>query len=233
MRLEADERAIVQKVKEYERARVALEKREHVFGEKDKKFSTRERVIQKALHYVADEKRKLEREKDMVERARALKAALPHLEKRFNELTSTIKRLEARAIGQGVTPTARKVLAEKEKELRMRERGVELEMRRMLEREQEASAFEQRKVKAFESYLREEVEREQQGRPLRELRYPEIHAMIDDAKQKVMQGSIQDASRMIAEIELLVEKVRDPSERRVFEYDIRDLKTSIKLATLT
>ena len=80
--------------------------------------------------------------------------------------------------------------------------------------------------------MREEVERIERGRPGKDVAHPGIHSMIDDARERLMHGNIDDAVRLVAELEVAIEKVKDISERRTFEYDIRDLKTSIKLATL-
>jgi hypothetical protein len=81
--------------------------------------------------------------------------------------------------------------------------------------------------------LREEVERVKQGKPGREIANPEVHAMLDDAREKVMQGSLDHAVRLVAQAEYLVDKMNNPNEKRMLMYDIRDLKASIKLATLT
>jgi len=48
-----------------------------------------------------------------------------------------------------------------------------------------------------------------------------------------MQGKIDDAVRMVVEAEYLVEKMRNADQKRMLMYDIRDLKASIKLASLT
>ncbi|MCX6708185.1 MAG: hypothetical protein NTW67_00850, partial [Candidatus Woesearchaeota archaeon] len=218
---------------ELERAKAEFEREFKHLSAKEKHVVDNERIIQKGLKYIEDEKKKIEQEKDVIYRARNLKKVLPQMERRYSELRRGIGKAEARLIGERVEPSQLKVFREREKELSVKEEGVHLEFKKLLENEKEVEQLEQRKEKAFSAYLREEVERVQQGKPGKEIMHPDIHAMIDDAREKVMQGSIDEAIRMVAEVEVLVDRLQDASQKRLFYYDIRDLKTSIKLASLT
>jgi chromosome segregation ATPase len=232
-KLEFEERALLKRVGELERAKAALEKEQKSLGAREKRIIDGERIVQKGMKYIEAEKRKVEHEKDAAYRARELRKVLPKMEHRYEELRRAIAKLEARAMETGARPAMSRVLREREKELEMKEKGIHVEVGRLMEREREVEELEARKEKAFSTYLREEVERVQQGKPGREIVNPEIHAMIDDAREKVMQGRLDDAVRLVAEAEYLAEKVQNSEQRRMLMYDIRDLKASIKLASLT
>ena len=57
---------------------------------------------------------------------------------------------------------------------------------------------------------------------------------IDKARDSIVAGNINMAIRLVSEIEVLMDKNKLTKEqRRPFDYDLRSIKTSIKLATLT
>ncbi|MGH9802214.1 MAG: hypothetical protein ACRD82_17770, partial [Blastocatellia bacterium] len=232
-KLEDEEKALIRRVRELEHAKAQFERVKSVVEGKEKRIIGGERVVAKGMNFIETEKRRIEQDKDMIYRARELKKMLPKLEHRYEELQRVIKKLEARAMDVGARPSASRMFKERESELAMREKGVELEVRKLMEQEHEVEGLESRKERAFSEYLREEVERVKQGRPGREIMNPEIHAMLDDAREKVMQGSLNEAVRLVAQAEYLADKVNNQGEKRMLMYDIRDLKASIKLATLT
>ena len=160
-----------------------------------------------------------------------MKKALPSMEKRFRTLTKQLKSLEPKLIEDTIR-AERRDLRRKERQLKIREHGIESEVSRLREMEHEVEDLEARKSKAFEDYLRGEVMFEKSGGVRVERSHKNIMAMIDEARNLLAQNDIDHAARLTAEIELLVEGLKNKEERRLFEYDIRDLKTSIKLAEL-
>ncbi len=232
-KLLSEEKSLLKRVAELERAKAEFEREIKVLSSKEKRIADGERVVQKGMKYIEVEKRKLEDEKDKVYRARELKRILPSLERRYEELRKTSARVEARSIEIGTRPKASRLLKEREQLVSEKEEGVHMEMRKLMDREREVEDLESRKERAFSEYLREEVERARMGKPGREIVNPEIHGMIDDAREKVMQGKLDEAVRLVAEAEYLIDKVPNVNEKRLLMYDVRDLKASIKLATLT
>lgn len=232
-KLEDEEKSLIRRIRELEHAKAQFERERSHLETKEKHIVDGERVVQKGMKYVETEKRRIDQDKDIVYRARELKKILPKLEKRYEELQHVIKRLEARAMDIGTRPSMSKLLKERERTIAEREKGIHREVERLMDEEHEVEALEGRKERAFSEYLREEVERVKQGKPGREVMNPEIHAMLDDAREKVMQGSLDAAVRLVAEAEYLIGKMHDENEKRVLMYDVKDLKTSIKLATLT
>ncbi len=232
-RLVFEEKSLLKKVSELEKEKAAVEKVVKELSAKEKQVVDGERIVQKGMKFIEDEKKVIDKAKDELYRARELKRLLPQMEHRYTELRKNIAKTEARLIGEKVEPSASRIFKERVKDLSVREKGVELEVRRLIENEREVEQLEQRKEKAFSEYLREEVERVEHGKPGREIMNPQIHGMIDDAREKVMKGDLDEAVRLVAEAEYLVDKLQDASQKRLFYYDIRDLKTSIKLASLT
>ncbi len=232
-KLQAEEKSLLKSISELEKVKDSLEREKQTIASKEKRVLGGERVLQKGIKFIDDEKRKIEKEKDMIYRARELKKILPKMEQRYEELRGSVSKTEARLMEVGTRPSAIRTFKEREKELQMREKGVHMEFKKLIEKEGEVEALEQRKERAFSEYLREEVERAQLGKPGRESPNPEIHGMIDDAREKVMRGNIDEAVLVLSQAEFLVDKLQNQEQRRLFMYDIRDLKTSIKLASLT
>jgi len=232
-KLQDEEKSLLKRVAELEKSKAALEREEKALSAKEKRIVDGERIVQKGMKFIEAERKTLEQEKDKVYRSRELKKILPAMERRYEELRKGIGKMEARAIDVGTRPPASRLLKEREKVIEEREEGIHVEMRKLMEREHEVEDLESRKERAFSEYLREEVERARMGKPGREIMNPEIHAMIDDARERVMQGKLDEAVRLVAETEYLIDKVQNQNEKRVLMYDIRDLKASIKLATLT
>jgi len=232
-KLQEEETSLIRRVRELEHAKSVFDRAKRGLEDKEKRIAGGERIVQKGMKFIETEKRRVEQEKDVVYRSRELKKILPKMEKRYEELQHTVRRMETRAMEVGTRPSASRLFRERESVLALKEKGIELETRKLMEREHEAENLESRKERAFSEYLREEVERVQLGKPGRELVNPEIHAMIDDAREKVMQGSLDEAVRLVAQAEYLVDKVQNPNQKRILMYDIKDLKASIKLATLT
>ena len=232
-KLENEEKAVLRRIAQLEKEKSLLERAEKSLREKEKKVLDGERVLKKGMEHVEAEKRKIEQEKDKIYRSKQLKKNLPQMERKYELLRKTMEKLRARVMEEGTQPSKTKLLKEREKDIALRTKGIETEIKKLMEREHEVEALEKRKDRAFSEYLREEVERVQMGKPGRELANPEIHAMIDDSRENVMRGNMDDAVRLIAEAEVLVERLADQNQRRVLMYDIRDVQASIKLASLT
>jgi hypothetical protein len=60
-----------------------------------------------------------------------------------------------------------------------------------------------------------------------------IHALIDQVKNLIHTGNIAGARQMLAQIEQEHRKIKDSPDKRIIGYDILDLKTSLKLASLS
>ena len=110
----------------------------------------------------------------------------------------------------------------------MRDKGIDKESARLVEMDHEVRALEGRQEQAFTDYLRSELKN---GKVAVKKGPEGIQLLIDDARVKLEQGDTGSAIRLASEAELLIERLKD-IEKQTFEYDLRDLKTSIKLAML-
>jgi len=88
-------------------------------------------------------------------------------------------------------------------------------------------------VKALTKYLSQELEKEVSGDVPLSTKHPEIYGIIEDAKANLREGNLNDAIRMIVRLDILTEKIKDATEKRSINYDIMELKTDLKLATLS
>ena len=149
----------------------------------------------------------IEMEKKKLERAKDEVYRARKLRKMLPQLERGYKALQRKV---GVAPVAAKPA-----------KGVE-----------EVESLRERKERAFTEYLREEVELAKQPVPSKKELHPGIHSMIDEAREKLMQGNVDESILLVAEAENMVDKLKSSAERRLFMYDIRDLKASIKLASL-
>jgi hypothetical protein len=236
-RLINEEKSLIAKLREFEKGKREMEtqeqrlkKQQSVLEEQEKKIADNERIMNKGMLFLEQEKLKLEKMKDEVYRSKKLRQVLPQLEKRYNQLTSQLHKAEARLIDATIKPSKARMVKELERELEDKQKGLEKGFSRLLVRENEVRDLEERREKAFENYLRKEAKTEESPK---QLVHPEIHSMIDEAREKLMRGDIDTAVRMVAEAELLVERVESAELRRMLMYDIKDLKASIKLASLS
>jgi chromosome segregation ATPase len=206
-RLEGDERAIIKQVSALEKERERVDKSKAKHDKAYDKLVTQERVMKETAKYIEKEKQNLERENMKINKAKELKKVLPSLEKRFRMLTGELKKLEPQFI--------KKTIAAERKEFKQQEKQLSLER----------EDFED---SSFRDYIHREITVKE---PVRESR-EDIHAIVREAKQCIDRGDVDTASRMADEINSLVGKIADKDEKRMLEYELRDLKTSIKLAQL-
>ena len=237
-KLEEEEHALIVRVGEFEKAKVVFDKEKGTLEVLRKSIVDNERMVQKGLKLVETEKRKLEHDRDQIYRSRELKKVLPALEKKYGLLQKGVTKLQLTSVEKAMSLSKRKHMTEREHELEEHERRINIEERKLHARKQEVEDLEEHEQVAFHNYLSAQKIPEQQSERIAQTprlsREPSsnIHSLIDEARENVEHGNIDDASRIISEAETLVEKVSDPEQRRQLRYDVRDVKASIKLATL-
>ena len=77
-----------------------------------------------------------------------------------------------------------------------------------------------------------ETAKEEMGTLPTKTRYPEIQELLDHARASLNKGDANTAVRLAAEIDILIEKLKEVGEKRKLNYDLLELKTDIKLASL-
>ena len=230
-KLEDEEHALISRIGEFEKAKATFDKERASLEAMRKNIADNERMVQKSLKFIETEKKKLEHERDQAFRARVLRKALPAMERKYELLQNEINKLQLNAVEKVMTLSKRKQMVAQEHDLDEKEHLVHLETKRLMARQREVEELEERKDVSFYRYLRDETTREKQG-TMRES-HADIRSMINEARENVEHGNIDDAVRIISEAEYLVDKVNDPEKKRLLHYDVRDVKASIKLATLS
>ena len=87
-------------------------------------------------------------------------------------------------------------------------------------------------VKALTKYLGQELQKELGKEVPLSTKHPSIYGIMEEAKAALNEGRINDAIRMVVQLETLADRLKD-SEKRAVTYDVMELKTNIKLATLS
>ena len=132
-----------------------------------------------------------------------------------------------------ITRPIKKRLAIKETQLRKRELGLQKGVEILEERERELSDLRSMKEDAFEDYLKAELRAAEKIAPVKHIPFPEIHKKLDQARKGIVSGDIDASIRRIAEAEVLMNKFKlNKEEKKQFDYDLRYIKASIKLAEL-
>jgi len=186
------------------------------------------------LRYVEKEKKTIEQKKRKIATAKELKANIPKLEKHYFKLKKHIRKEEAKLMAD--TKLARPIkkrLATRETQLRKRELGLQKGVELLGERERELTDLRSMKEDAFEDYLKAELRVAKKIVPIKHVPFPEIHTKLDQARKGIISGDINTAIRRIAEAEVLMNKFKlNKEEKKQFDYDLRYIKASIKLAEL-
>ena len=122
---------------------------------------------------------------------------------------------------EGQLAGTRRELQTKEKILTNKEAIIVRKEQRLKEHEDEAVM----------DYMRETVG-EEFGKLPTTTRFPEIQELLDDARSALNSGNTDKAVRLASEIDLLIDRLKELEEKRRFMYDLLELKTDIKLASL-
>ena len=220
--LEAEENVIVKKMQLFEREKKQHEAVENKLNEREKFIKSCEVELEKQGEYIA---RVIERQKDLNDVEQEVKL----LEKQKSELETWMKRVSSELL---IEPPVEKERLMKE------EPGVVSEIE---ENPDEAlGAIARLQVKKERGLARtSEVDVEikkiiQKKIPvlMRKEGPARLNILLVNAKDKISSGQIGEAKILIREAEMLLGKVKDAELRRNYGYDLKELKTNMKLAVL-
>ena len=216
---------------------IELQEKERTLDQLQKELKSKESDLSKRENALA-------KDKEALANFEKQKKEIPVLHKRHKELMKLVDDLEGNIIGvnlenleeerhlkdkeselkqlsQGLKDKAAR-LTKKEKQLRKAEKVLEKEEERFIGKAQPAlrAALDMEPMPSMEEY-------EEDQQPLAR----GIYGVLEDAKLALASGEIDHSIRLVAEAEVLLEKLSD-EERANIKYDVRELKTSIKLASL-
>jgi len=217
-RLEFEESSIIKRIKQFDKGRETFIKQQEL-------LKGRESAVLKREVSIKSIEKKLNTQLKKVARVKELKMNVQKLEKQYDKIQSVVQKAAARLIGKIVEP---KVLRKRATSLNKWERELGDRQSRLTTEER---LFEEAKPELMEDVLRQEVLSEiERHKPVEHA--TEIHNLVDEVRRLIEHGETNNAVRKLVMIEVAIEKVTSTDEKRLLGYEIRDLRTSLKLAML-
>lgn len=220
-----EEKSVSDKIRKLERLQKDLRAKEQKLNQKEKQLIARERIVSKAMKYINKEKGKLEEAKELRKQLPVMKS----LQRKLERFIDTGKR---EAIETARKMSGLRRLEDLEKELKHREKTLQKDISTFSGREMLAERIERKESQAFREYVHEELEKSKGEISKGESKHPEIHSLKDQVHRRLESGDVEGAVSLIAQLELLVNKIKDPEEKKMVMYDIKELKANIKLSML-
>ena len=202
----------------------------------DRDLKIKEKELQKGLATLAKDQERVTKLQERLSLAKELKMNIPQMEKRHDLLKKELDKAEAKLMAVAPEALAKRELL-KDLEGQVKSRGQELKTREILLTNRESilerkeKRFEEHEDEALMDYMHETVEKEIGKLPTK-TRYPEIQELLDQARSALNRNDTNIAVRLAAEIDLLLDKLKGVEEKQKFTYDLLELKTDIKLASL-
>ncbi|MFQ5620519.1 MAG: hypothetical protein ACE5FT_01605 [Candidatus Nanoarchaeia archaeon] len=239
--LKEKEKQVGKKIKELQKERKMLDQTESKAGKKvlkirskEKELALREKEVQRKSLELLNERKYLEALKRDIDRYDQIKKEIPQLARKHKELQNTVGKIQAELIGISVDAIQEKEAADKkEKKLKQKEERLMQAQKKLIKREKFLVKEEGRFVVEAQPALKAALEMPQ---PLPmpsedECTEKGMKGVLEDARIALESSDIEQAIRLLAMAEVLLDKMTEEEQRTVV-YDIRELKTSIKLASL-
>ncbi len=206
-----------------------LKDREYNLAQWQEQLNAKERELRKREEHV--HKMKLG-----IDRHQKIKAEIPELERRHAQLLKLVGDAQARVIGLELEPiTIRNELKEQARAVQERAVKVEEEEKQVKKAKAQLKREEKRFIidaqPALKSALKREIPLPPPVEDVPELAPQGVTGVLADARAALEMNDVDRAIRLVSAAELLIEK-SSKDEQRSAMYDIRELKTSIKLASL-
>ena len=232
-RLENDERSAVSKVRELIKQQKLFDFKLDKFKEAEKHLLAREKIAARTMSFIESENKKIAMQKFKISRIKELKTNLPVLEKKYFDLQDEVKKLTVEALSKARRLSKVGKVRKFEGELSDKERAIHREYDMLEAQKHDLEKLRDMKQEAFRGYLEKEIASIEEGPYSSQVSRPEVHMKISEARDLLNNGRIDDAIRRVAEIEVWMKRVKLlPEEKKNIDYDLKDLKTSIKLASL-
>jgi chromosome segregation ATPase len=217
-RLDREERAILARIRLLEKDQKVLNSTKESLVEREQKLVAQEKTAKKILA--------------AAEKAKSLASELPKMRREASVLKKQVAKLERAAIKYGASRAAVHAARVTRTLQRMRTPEVGLEPA-AVETAAEAPALEA----APELEARSAAPAVRAARAGRHKEraaatgHDELHSMIENARSAVQSGNVQSALAILDDLESAARRLSE-EDRRQLSYEIKDLRTSIKLAML-
>lgn len=240
--LDKKEKEIVSKIGNLERDKNLVDKEEGRVLQKVKKLEQveqalrqREGHIQELERTIGNEERRLREEVERFEHAKAIKPELPKIEREYKKLLKRYEAIEYDSVAK------RELLKQEESEIEMKKKELE-EKDLLLDRKEEQLVQEEYELMhakeslekgMFEDYVHQQIRAsiETPRSVTYDTRYSKIYALIDKARGHIAGRALDDAKQIIDAIEFEMQNMQE-ADRKAFVYDVMELKTDMKLASL-
>jgi len=212
-RLEHEERTLRENMRKYKKDEESLLSRQRYHEQRETDISQKEKEIEKARADIARQNNIIKTEFLKIERAKELRSAIPRLEKQHARLAKLVKEARGRLMQAAVDPKIEEqVLKEKERELAELEERVERRIGDMLSQEHAKGIHPETHQPIFS--------------------HGNIHEELQHIKELISTGDMDRAARRIAEVEVLMDKIKRGEEKQILNYEVKILKHNLKLASL-
>ncbi|MFH1511308.1 MAG: hypothetical protein ABIF10_06460 [Candidatus Woesearchaeota archaeon] len=227
--LEQKEKEILKVVDQMEKDRRLLDSEEQrivlkvrKLQEAEKSIKERERNIRDIERTIAKEESSLRAEIMRIDNAKEQKKEIPSLKKIHSRLLKEIQVINDEALAKRELLKAEEArLKSFELELRRKESEIQLKEKQLIEEEYVLMEHSEDDQVVLRSYVAKEPGR-----------YSDISLMISKAKGHIAAHEIDKAYKVISQAESAVQRMEE-SARSQFVYEILELKTDAKLASLT
>jgi len=198
--------------------------------ELEKQAKGREKNIQRMERSISKEEERFKAEIRKIEEAQELKREVPKLRKIYNKLRTDILKINEDALAKRMT------LKEFESQLLEREHALVLKEKEIMAiRERikidEANWSRLERVADSEKIYRGIRTIDRLGKAYDHPAKGDVYAMIENARTLIVSNQTDHAAELIQEIEKACDKAQ-PSEQRLLNYEILELKNDLKLASL-
>lgn len=220
--LEAEENSIVKKVQLLEREKKQHDIIDNKLTGREKTVSTKEKELEKEWQHLA---RLIQRQSDL----KAVEKDVQELEKQRDELEAWMKRVSAELLIEPIVERDKLVKEDSSVVSKSTEHPKHaLQQIARLQAKKERGLAETREVDAeVKKIIQKKV-----PALLRREGPARLNILLTTAKGKISNGQLGEAKILIREAEMLLGKVKDIELRRNYGYDLKELKTNMKLAIL-
>ncbi|MFH0978775.1 MAG: hypothetical protein V1837_05740 [Candidatus Woesearchaeota archaeon] len=235
--LDGKEEDILQKIDTLERDKKLLDKEEEQIIAKVRKLEfaeeglkKREATVKEFERTIGKEEQRITEAAKKVDNAKEYQKEIPKLERHYNKLRKQYLKIEEEALAKSaMIKREHETLTQKETDLEAREIILKQKESQLISEEYELIHAKETLEKGI---LHDYAPTEMIGTPVNDtIQYAKMQALVNKARDDISKGALDEAKRTVDAIENLMQSMQE-GEKRQLVYDLMELKTDIRLATL-
>lgn len=233
--LRDEEDTVIQKIAELTRIEARVKTREQKLADWEVQLKDKDSQVSQRLGDAEKLRKELENKLNTASKVKELKENISKLETEHQKALDLLGKTQAKLIDAGIRLQSKPRLAQlqrqslqsKEATLRVKE---EILSRKESQLQKEEEMVHKEEGAIFEKVLAQEVQNEVGGN--RSVKIDsDVYSIMQRANDELRAGNIDNATRYATEAEVMSERL-DDNQKRLIMYDIKELKTNIKLAAL-